>query len=1413
MTIRESRFARLTGHFFAGFLDNDLLTSPQAGMQNLLAQLIGLVAAPGLFWCLLITMKYGAVRYPLREMLAWEDRLLFIHCAMVLTGFLSIVEWDALFPDRRDYHILGPLSISTRLVFLAKVCSVLLLLVIFWAALNAGPALMFPSVSLTVTDSLLTQARHVGAHLTATLAASAFVFLLFAGFHGVLLNVLSPRWFRRASVYVQLVAVLALVLMFFAMPLVVAQAVPWIRADQAWIRSIPSFWLLGLYQVLAGRGSPVFSALAATAVKGLAIAVAVSALAYLASYRRHLKRSIESPGERGSEPGLMASAFEDALNLFLLRHPLERATFHFIRSTLQRSRPHRLVLAAYLGVAFAVALGLIAAFARDAAHGAPTPALVSVQLVLLLLVLSGMRFGFALPAELPANWVFQAADPVEKQRCMGGVRKAMLALGVTPVLAALLPLHTYFWGWQVAVAQLVYGAAVSAALIELLLLGFGKLPFTSSYLPGKANVKAFWPAYLMAFWVWAYGMAKAGSALLVEPATLAIFCTAVLGFAAALRWYGNRRLRSGFRFTFDDVPEPAVRTLDISYGSAAIVEPAPPAIPDTPVAEQLPPASGIGSPKEPRISAVLGGWIVRLPDELRSDLRFGFRSLMRNPGFTLAAVAILALAIGANTLLFTFFNSLVLKPLPMRDRHRNAQLTAMDASLRPHDYWSYPDFAQIRGQNPVFEAMYAWASLEAPVREPAARKVKVDLVVGDFFRLFTAPPIVGRTFGPEETEVLGRDAVVVLSHHAWQSLFSADPAVAGKTIRIRQTVFTVLGVTPAEFTGTDPLTIPDLWAPVTMCDQLMPPASRLADPENAFLKVAGILKPGLGVGQAEHALLGAMRGLNAQHPPTAAIQKISLQPMATYIPLTGNVLVAAACLFALFALLLLIACANLAGILLARGAARRREIAIRASIGASRARVVRQLLTESVLLCAIAAGPALLFMRAGLGPIQRYLWTLIVEKGFSVQPLAADGRVFAFMAAMVVAAGILLGLAPALEITRTGLAVGLKEADVVGNRGPRRLREWLVICQVTASLVLLVMAGIFVRNAQRVYRTEAGIDTDRVIDLRPDTSNRELVRRLRQDPRFEAVSETCRVPLSGGYSPMMGKVNGRVWYIFNNCVESEYFETVGLPVRRGRIFTPQEARAQARVAVISDATAQRLWPGEDPLGKIVPLSELSGGGAGDYEVVGVVPDTVNGLLNLDKDYTFAYLPTAPSASRNRGLIVRSRDVSRATMASLRRLCGEVEGVNTCDPVALSQVARSQRFPFLAASAVAVAVSVLALAMACAGLYGVVAFAVVQRTREVGIRMAVGAPPASVLRLFLTQMIGRVAIGIALGIPLCVALSKIAARLFVTSAVVRMFDLGAYVAAPLCLSAVTLLAVYIPARRAVRIDPMAALRQE
>ncbi len=559
-------------------------------------------------------------------------------------------------------------------------------------------------------------------------------------------------------------------------------------------------------------------------------------------------------------------------------------------------------------------------------------------------------------------------------------------------------------------------------------------------------------------------------------------------------------------------------------------------------------------------------------DALLQDLRYARRTLVKSPGFVLTAVAVLALAVGANTALFTFFDGYVLKPIPIPDARSNFEVYAhVPRGDRP--LWSYADYQEIRKGNGVFTDTYAYAGADIRALTPEPCGVHAMFVSGSYFAMLGGRTILGRPIALTDDEVPGRDAVMVLSHGGWQRLFGGDPLIVGKTVRVRQREFTVIGVADPQFSGTSPV-LPDLWIPLAMRDEAVAGAG-LTDPESRWLFVGGLLKPGMALPQAHDSFLGLVQGLNARHPASNTTREIWFYPRATYVPMRPDLLLLTVPVFVLFGLVLLIACADLANLLLAHAAARQREIAIRLALGASRARLIRQLLTESLLLSMAGTAAGYLLARGAVDAIHAYLFSVYTKLGYGFQPLTVDWRIFAYTAAVGIAAGIAFGLAPALEATSLDLSHGIKQegAAVSLRSRPRRITDLLVTSQVAASLILMVLAGLLIRNAQLVAGLNPGYDLDALVDLGFDGSKAKLIERLKRDPRVLAVSEVWRTPLYGNLRVLPALANGKAEPLGYSYVDHAYFATMGIPVVRGRTFIRQEMTPDARVAVISEATA------------------------------------------------------------------------------------------------------------------------------------------------------------------------------------------------------------------------------------------------
>ncbi len=661
----------------------------------------------------------------------------------------------------------------------------------------------------------------------------------------------------------------------------------------------------------------------------------------------------------------------------------------------------------------------------------------------------------------------------------------------------------------------------------------------------------------------------------------------------------------------------------------------------------------------------------RLLDELRSDVRYAVRGLRKSPGFFAASITILALAIGANSVLFTLFNSFVVKPLPVPSAERHFDLNARNAEARRISSWTVPEMRLLAsGASNQVESLYSYSTFQVLMLKPVQRQVLVSTVSADYFQVLGGRARLGRTFGINEDRL----PLVVLSDSGWRKLFAADPNVIGQTLRIRSTAYTIAGVMAPEFTGTEPV-VPEFWTSTGSFLLLRP--REPGSPEPRFL-ISGFLRPGISLAQAQSALLSVASHLDRRDEERIAAVEIEPRPSL----FTRNEEVSAACglVFAAFLIVLLIACANLANLHLARAASRTHEIAMRLSLGASRWRIIRQLLTESACIGILGAMAAIALAAIGIRQVQDYLFSSMMGIGITLLPVTMDWRVFVYTAVLGIVAGITFGLLPALESTAPSLTASTKRE---GRMRPRRLRGLLIGGQIAASLVLLILAGVLIRNIRQLDTVATGYDMDHVLDLKVDQLSPGLVDRLGRLESVAAISAVSRVPLYGRLGLHAAKLDGKATTVAFNQVDQRYFETLAVPIVEGRGFTRNEAETRARVTVISTATARKLWPdAASAVGKSLELTAEPGEvstTAGHYEVIGVVPNLVSGWLFEGADPTAVYLPASAGARSVSSIMVRVTGNPVAASAALRTACAEsVQTPVGCEPASLRQVASMQR---------------------------------------------------------------------------------------------------------------------------------------
>ena len=817
---------------------------------------------------------------------------------------------------------------------------------------------------------------------------------------------------------------------------------------------------------------------------------------------------------------------------------------------------------------------------------------------------------------------------------------------------------------------------------------------------------------------------------------------------------------------------------------------------------------------------------------LIQDLRYGLRMLAKNPGFTAVAVIALALGIGANTAIFSVVNGVLLQPLPYRDPDRLMRLSESSPDFATMSC-AYPNFVDWKEQNRSFAGMAAFRWEDYDVTGGGQPEhLSGKMVSADFFRVLGINPVLGRDFDPR-ADRLGASPVVLIGGGLWSRRFGSSPAVLGTQITLSGRSYTVAGVVPAafQFQGkADVYTLLEQWDDILARSREMHPG----------MFVNGRLKPGVTPAQAQSEMTAIAARLAQAYPKSNSRHGVNVAPLTGVI--VGNVRPTLLVLLGAVGFVLLIACANVANLLLARSTGRQKEIAIRSAIGAGRSRVVRQLLTESVLL-ALAGGIAgLAIARWGTQAV-----LAAVPGGLPrMENIGVDGWVLAFTLAVSLLTGIVFGLAPALQVSVTDLHQTLKEGSRGSSAGHRRLRDLLVVSEVAAALVLLVGAGLMLRTVWTLGGINPGFDPGRVltfsVGLSPantSSSDRILltfeqtVDRIHNVPGVKSAAVTSLMPMGGSDSEIPFYVNGRprptsqgdmLWALLY-ATGPGYLKAMDIPLLRGRYIGPQDMHRGSHIVVIDEVMARTVFPNQDPLGQSIVVADLSGalgpGVSVPMEIVGIV-----GHVNhwgLDSDATARvrselYLPLSQIPDQfMKGMAASSTFVVRTgtdPLAMLPALRGAVlqagndqpvYGVRTMDQIVSESIA-DRRFSMLLLGIFAA----LALLLAAVGLYGVISYTVAQRTREIGIRMVLGAGQADVLKVVVAQGMLPVLTGLALGLAASFGLTRLMAGMLYG---VNAGDPLTFIGVSLVLAAVALTATLLPARRAARVAPVVALRYE
>lgn len=798
-------------------------------------------------------------------------------------------------------------------------------------------------------------------------------------------------------------------------------------------------------------------------------------------------------------------------------------------------------------------------------------------------------------------------------------------------------------------------------------------------------------------------------------------------------------------------------------------------------------------------------------ENLLQDLRYGSRLLLKRPGFTLVAVVTLALGIGANTAIFSVVNSVLLKPLPFDDPDRLVLFYGTNRQMGFSGQWAvcdadYPDW---KTQSESFGQIAGYQRKFFNLTDGEPERLLASAVDPDLFALLGVQPALGRTFTAEETKP-GNEAVAVISHALWQRRFGSDGAAIGEIARFDGKSHTVIGVMPPGFAFPNQS---EVWTPLQLTSEC----------SNSFNQVVARLKPGIPLKQAQEEAGALFRRLGERHPTRTAESEMTVIPLQELLVAgTRPVLLV---LLGAVSLVLLIACANVANLLLARAGSRQREMAIRRALGATRLRIVLQLLVESVILAALGGAMGVLFAVWGLEGLRAFMPAGVPR----AETIAIDGWVLAFALGVSVVSGIIFGLAPALHSSRADLSRSLKEGErsVSETRSRRRVRSVLVVSEFALAMVLLISAGLLIKSFIRLIEVKPGFDPKNVLTMNvilppryenpADMTNfyRTAIERFQNVQGVRAAGAVFGLPLGdmsvNGDFTIEGKPPIAAGVTASKLVVSRgYFRAMGIPLLSGRLFNETDTDKSPNVVIISENMAEMFWPGEDPIGKRMqpgfrskPMCTVAGV-VGNVHQDGFAKKPPMAIYMPDSQAPVFLLSAA-------AFVVRTDSHPQAFASTFRRELQEIDkelplyDVRSMEEL-VSRSVSEPRFNMLLLAVFAG----LALALASIGIYGVMAYSVAERTREIGIRMAMGAQAEDVVKLVLRQGTGLILVGLALGLAAAFALTRvISSFLFGVSAT----DPLTFVGIAVLLGAVALMACYIPARRATKVDPIVALRYE
>jgi putative ABC transport system permease protein len=819
-----------------------------------------------------------------------------------------------------------------------------------------------------------------------------------------------------------------------------------------------------------------------------------------------------------------------------------------------------------------------------------------------------------------------------------------------------------------------------------------------------------------------------------------------------------------------------------------------------------------------------GAWNFAWLESLGQDIRYATRCFRNAPLFSLTVILTMGLALGLNTILFTAFNAYVLAPFAVQDPY-NLYAIAWNTKANSGGAFSWDEFQDLRRNSTTAQNNSAFLDFLAIMRANArvnGETLKGELVSGNYFSMLGVSPEIGRTIIPSDAGAPGANAVIVLTYAAWKSKFQEDPSVVGRAILLRGRPFEIVGVARRGFAGINNAP-PDFWAPVTMYNQMVNGADFFGPQHPRSVEIVGRVNPLFSLAQARASLLVMSKALTANYPAENKVINVILQSNATTFPLTLEIIQAVLPAVAALGLILLLACANIANMMLARAMARQREIGLRLAIGASRARLIRQLLTEGFVLAVPAAGLGFCIAWLGIVLGTKAFFAIIPSEFASqirVVPIHLDWRVFTFVLTAGCISTLAFALVPAIQATRGDL-IRVTRGEFTGRHRAGRLRDVLVAAQVTICVMLLISSGILLRGSHYVESVDVGLDVRNVIeiDTRPDLRTK-VTAILASNPSVESQADVWITPLYGFVRtiPIATELQPDFIYAGYNFVSPEYFDVFRIPIERGRNFTIEEARTESPVIVISETAARKFWPMGNALGETLRVKTSTRIADRDdvspqfrtARVIGIARNAASdgGTLGVDKGCV--YFPLNASATADYPLLVRIRGNTELVRRSLDQTLSNLVPGAVTQMIPMEQVIQIRYLPYRAFAWLSESLGTLAMALTAVGIYGVIAYLVTQRSKEIGIRIALGASARSVVRLVLSGSLRLAAMGGAAGMAIAAAVARI---LGTSMGILKIFDVRVYAVSVAIVLAAAALAAAIPARRASKLNPMSILRHE